>query len=126
MTLRSQVLDLRIDQSDGDLYVGPHGPELVDDTELVATTQLILIAVRMFLEEWFLNLDIGMPWHQEILGKKYDEQLLRLRLSQTILGVINVVELLTLEVSHDATSRSVSVFARVRTAFGDTEVETEI
>lgn len=117
--LADQPLDLRIDTEDDDLYVGPNGPEMISGIDGVA--QLALIAVRLFKEEWFLNLDAGMPWFQEILGEKFDEALFRARLTETITAVPGVESIISLVIEFDASTRKATVTMKLRTKFGDTD-----
>lgn len=115
--LESDILDVRLTEN-GDLYVGPNGLEFVSGLEGVG--QLVVIAIRMFLGEWFLNLDKGMPWFQEILGQKDAEDTLRRRLAETALGVPGVTAIISLTVELDGSTRRASGSMVVRTVFGDT------
>lgn len=123
-TLNSDdILDLKIDTTDADLFVGPRGPEFIRGAEGVA--QLAAIAMRLFLGEWFLNTAKGMPWYQEFLGQenKYDERLARLRCTQVLSAVVGVVKILSLVITFQSDIRKMSVVANLRTVFGDIEVE---
>src|SRR5262245_49272107 len=116
--LSTDPLDIRL-AADGDLYIGPNGPELIGGAEGVA--QLIGIAIRLRRGEWFVNLDAGLPWHEEFLGEKYDEALLRRRLIEVIATVPGVVETTALTISFDNQGRAVTVDWEVRVKFDDTE-----
>lgn len=118
--LEDDPLDAAFDD-DGDLDL-EGGAKFTSGIEGV--TQLVGIAIKLFKEEWFLNLDKGMPWFQEILGEKYDEVNARRRLSEKILAVPGMVEIISLEMSFDATTRKMSVTHELRTQFGDTEPDT--
>jgi hypothetical protein len=116
--LSTDPLDVKL-AGDQDLFVGPDGPEMISGIDGVA--QLALIAVRLFQEEWFLNLDAGVPWYQEILGQKFDEQLTRLRLSEVVLRVPGVIRIISLEIDFDGSSRQMDVTMKLKTEFGDTQ-----
>lgn len=90
----------------------------------VGIKQLIAIAIRLYLAEWFLDQDEGMPWFQEILGEKYDEGLLRKRLAERILGVPGVNTITSLVVAFDPSTRAVSVTYDVLSVFGDPVADT--
>lgn len=90
----------------------------------VGIAQLIRTAIRLFLGEWFLDLDEGTPWFQELLGEKYDEQLMRKRLAERILGVPGTNTITSLVIEYDAPTRGVSVQYAVLTDFGDTVADT--
>lgn len=119
--LETDFLDARLD-TDGDIYIGPNGPEWISGIEGV--TQLVAIAIQLFRGEWFLNLDAGVPYFQEILARKYDPVLARQRLLEEINTVPGVVEVLSLELEFEAATREMRVRVKLRTAFGDTEVDT--
>lgn len=119
--LETDFLDVRLDE-DGDIYIGPNGPELWGGIDAVA--QLVAIAIRLWKGEWFLDLDAGVPWIQEILGKKVDAALVRQRLLEQILKTPGVVEVLMLEIDYDPSDRTLSVTHKLRTEFGDTEADT--
>lgn len=115
--LETDKLDVRLNE-DGSVYVGPNGFEFVSG--LIGVAQLVTIAIRMFLGEWFLNLDKGMPWFQEILGKKDAEDILRRRLAETALGVPAVIGIISLTLELDGQTRRATGSMVVRTQFGDT------
>lgn len=117
--LSTDALDLRLD-ADGDLFVGPGGFELISGPEGVA--QLCSIALKLFLEEWFLNLAKGMPWFQEILGHKFDRDLVVLRATQVLSAVPGVGQVLTASASFEGATRGVRIDATVSTSFGDVAV----
>jgi hypothetical protein len=52
-----------------------------------ATIQAVATRLRLFKGEWFLNLDDGVPWYQEILGKSFNlprvETIIRNRIRET-------------------------------------------
>lgn len=114
----TDIVDVRIDADDDDLYVGPNGPEVWGGP--LAIRQLVLIRIRLFLNEWFYNKDAGFPWFQEFLGKKYDQQLLQQRLTETIMATPGIVAVLTLECEFDPTERKATGRATLQCAFGDT------
>lgn len=119
--LETDPLDAKFD-ADGDLYIGPNGPEFTYGIDGVA--HLVRIRIQLFKGEWFLNLDAGVPWFQEILGKKFDRALVRQRLLEQVEKVPGVVAVLSLDIEFDVATRSMSVTFKLRTAFGDTEADT--
>jgi hypothetical protein len=118
--LSTDVLDVRMTAS-GDLFVGPLGTSFVSGTEAIA--QLLRIAVRLFTNEWFLNLDAGVNW-DAILGEKYNEQLIRESLTPVILASPGVAAINSLAISLNDTTRQVSISYSVQAVFGDTVADT--
>lgn len=50
-----------------------NGPLLKEDTtqtQVETTGQRLLILLRTFLGEWFINTDYGIPYYQQILARK--------------------------------------------------------
>lgn len=115
--LETDPLDIACDD-DHDLLVDAEGLHLISGLPGVA--QLIRIAILLFLGEWFLNLEVGMPWFQEILGQKFDAALIRQRLSERISKIPAVAEIISIAVSFDADARAVSIDYEVRVDWGDT------
>lgn len=112
---------------------------LGDDNDLVVTddlqfalglegiTQMCRIAVQMFAGEWFLDLDVGVPYWDNILGQNPEvakfAALTGFR--DELLAVDGVLEIISLEVTFtDAATRTLNVTWQVRTAAGNTPVDT--
>jgi len=120
--LESDPLDVKLDV-DGDLDVDPVlGITFV--AGLPGIAQLCRIAIRLFLAEWFLDLQRGVPWYQEILAEKFDADLIRSRLITALLRVPGVTGVVSLIPIFNAQTRRVSVTYSVSTGFGDTEPDT--
>lgn len=116
--LSTDFLDVAMDE-DGDILLDEDGLHFVAGLEGVA--QLCLIAVTMYREEWPYDLDEGTPWHQEILGQKFSEPLLRARLLERLLKVPNVIEVPLLLINFNPKIRKATVTWVARTTFGNTE-----
>lgn len=80
-----------------DILIGAGGRlRLVYGAEEVR--QRIIVALRHYWQEYFLNVLTGMPWYELILGskeKKYTEMLVR----AAILNVPGVISIIALSVS---------------------------
>lgn len=120
--LESDPIDLLFD-ADGDLAIGPDGG-FQFASGLAGVAQAVRVRLLMFREEWFLNLDAGVPWYQEILGEKVDDSLLRQRIIEAVAATPGVVEILTLTIARDTATRRIAITIAVRTVFGDTEPDT--
>jgi hypothetical protein len=124
--LESDYLDLKIDPETGDLAIGPDGGfVMVSGREGVA--QLVRIRLKLFKDEWFLNLDAGVPYYDEILGEKFSDLTLRRLITEQIMGkhglarVPGVVGISSLGIEYDARLRRAIVTWIILTEFGDTE-----
>lgn len=60
------MIDLRLDPDTWDLVVDSDLYLVVDQPQVV---QHIRQRLQTFLGEWFLDLTVGVPWFQRILGK---------------------------------------------------------
>jgi hypothetical protein len=120
--LSTEPLDLMLDPASGDLFVDSEGVHFV--AGLPGVAQLVGIAIRLFRGEWFLGLDAGVPWFQDILGQKYDEATLRKRLADEISTVPGVVSVTAIHVTQDGAARTVSISWEVTVQFADTDPTT--
>jgi hypothetical protein len=117
--LSTDPLDAELDTATGDLIIDEQGIRFISGIPAVA--QLIGIALRLFRGEWFMNEEAGVPWFQDILGQKYDEAMLRRRLSDEILTLPPVQSISLLSIARDAAARTVTVSGEVVVAFDDIE-----
>lgn len=88
-------MDLKIDYSTGDV-IFVNGPLTKSDVTqpLVETVQQrLFIRLRTFLGEWFLNTAYGVPYFQDVLGKKTTKSAVDLIMQQQILAEVGVKEI---------------------------------
>lgn len=115
-----------------DLLLGDDNDLVVDsDLHLVrgiaGVAQLCRIAVQTFAGEWFLDLDVGVPYWDAIFGASADigELAAHGGFRDELLAVNGVIEILVLNVTFDnAQSRTLTVEWQVRTAIGNTTLDT--
>ena len=115
---------------DNDLVISATGLDWVRGIDAVA--QSCRIAVQMFKGEWFADLDAGIGYWDDldgtpgILGAKPSTAILRARSDyrDVLSARTGVLEVLVLRVSFDGATRALSVVWQVRTAFGDTVLDT--
>lgn len=120
------------------LLLDPRDLLLDADNDLVVTTDLqwsrgigavvqsCRIALQMFQGEWFLNLDVGIPYWEDIFGKKPSTAIAAANAAfrDTLNSIESVLSVLRCDVEYNGTSRVLSVTWRVRTKFGDTPTDT--
>ena len=117
--------DIKLDPATHDLTVENFDFGLVDDADRVR--QQIAIRLQFFKGEWFLDLDFGVPWFQEILGVKPPpldriEDIIRTQ----VLSTPDVLELESLELDYIGATRTLAVSLRAKTTFGTVTVEETI
>lgn len=95
-------MDLKLDSTTFDL-VWRNGPLLASDTTqtpVEVTGQRLLILLRTWMTEWFLDTTYGVPWEQRIIAKKQSSKAATdLILQQKVLSDAGVREI----VSWDST-----------------------
>lgn len=121
--LATDVVDLLLGR-DNDLVFADGDFQFVRGVDGVA--QLCRIAVQMFAGEWFLDLDLGIPYWDLILGQNPDVADLAARASfrEALLGVPGVLRIIFLDVNFDGDTRQLTVSWQVSTAVGDTSSDT--
>lgn len=109
--------------TDNDLVVTT---DLAWSTGIDAVAQSCRIKLQMFRGEWFLDLDVGIPYWDEILGQKAAAAIAvaRQEFRDALLSVDGVLEVIKLEIAYDAPTRGLTITWQVRTALGDTPVDT--
>ena len=92
-------MDIKI-KDDGDLDIEDGDMELVTGND--AVRQHLLIRLRTFLGEWFLDTRVGIPYFDEILRKNPDSALVRSIFRQAILTTPGIDDVPALTVSIDS------------------------
>lgn len=90
-------MDFLIDDTTRDI-VWHNGPLLQSDTTQPLTDtvrQRLLIRLRCFQEEWFMDTTYGIPYYQNILGKKTTKEAVDLIFQTAILSEVGVKEIVS-------------------------------
>lgn len=85
-----------------------------------AVGQAIKFKLQLLKEEWFLDKNAGTPWLQEILGQRFNPNLVRSLFFNLVSSVEGVQEIQRLDVEFTSTTRNLQVAYTVLTVFGDT------
>ena len=106
----------------GDYVFGQGGQNFyVNSPTMVA--QEILTTLRLMQGEWYLNLQAGVPYYQQIIGYGtqglYDEII-----KSAVLGVPGVVSILAYNSQLNRVTRALTVTMTVQTAYGPATVTT--
>ena len=70
-----------------------------------AAAQRLYIRLRSFKGEWFLNEEHGVPWLEEVLGKKVRKSTVDMIIQSTILDVVGVKKLIKFESTFNNKTR---------------------
>jgi hypothetical protein len=111
--------DLALDDSH-DLRISAFDLVLLDGAESVR--QQLLIKLKLWRGEWFLDTEFGTPYLQSILGKQLTLSGALAALRQSILEVSGVRSIQELIYNYSAQQRTLSVTFTADTPFGLVEV----
>ena len=115
------VRDFACDPVTGDWQVT--GAVLATVADEAAVLQAIDIHVQSFLGENWLDESLGIPWHQQILGRGAPQLLVQALIGREIATVPDVTEVLAVSYSGPDANRAVKIGYRVRTTFSTSPVE---
>ena len=102
-----------------DLYLGNRSSiAVVSDGPAVA--QGVLTRLRLFLGEWFLDVNEGTPWYETVLIDNPDIRVIEIELKARILEDPRVLRLLTFALDYDRSTRVITLSFEAETLFGDT------
>lgn len=101
----------------GDMTFGHGGRDFAVDSP-TSVAQAILTRLLLFMGEWFLNTNDGMPWFQEVLGHPYRSGIPDAAIRQRIIGTPYTTQLLDYRSNYSSANRILTVSAKVFTAFG--------
>lgn len=87
-------------------------------TGIEETRQLLKQTLSSFQADWFLDLDLGLPYFQTILKKSTTVSALEGFYLDEISGVAGVLDIETFNLSFDTTNRRVDISFRVTTSDG--------
>lgn len=108
----------------GDIAFDNGSAPLVTDEQKQDVAQRLLIKLRTFLGEWFLDTNIGVPYIQQIFGKGRQRSAIDVIFQTQILEEPDVLEIVEFNSTLDPATRAYSLSFRVRVASGTTDTIT--
>lgn len=125
------TIQLPLETDPRDLLLGPNNDlvittDLQFSTGIAAIAQSCRIALQMFAGEWFLDLDAGIPYWDQILAQKSTvaKTAAAIAFRSELSLVSGVIDVTTLDVEFDGPTRTLTITWQVQTAFGETPVDT--
>lgn len=97
-------MDLALDSQTGDLYLVGGNLATVDGRDAIA--QSLLLSLRFYLGEWFLDRRIGIPYFERVLVKNPRIPEVESILRQVILAAPGVTGLERFDFTFDAAQRT--------------------
>ncbi len=111
-----------IDAKTNDLFMDNTGMvATVSDAEAVG--QHVKQRLQTYSGEWFLNTTVGVPWLEEILGRKYDPALAESVVKTEILNTDLVTGISSFSVGFDRGTRGVIIKSVTVETTYDVEVD---
>lgn len=108
--------DIAMNMGTGDLVLKGGDLVLIDNAERVV--QQVLISLREWLGEWFLNTRDGVPYLEYILVKNPNETHIRQVLSDAILAVEGVSAITSMDFTFNRVLRVLTVEYEATTIYG--------
>ena len=97
----------QLNQTTGDLEITNNSLALTTARE--AIRQHLQCRFRLFLGEWFLDIDQGVPWFQDVLQKQSSFAVVKEILKTVILDTPGVIEITTFEFEYNGTTREATL-----------------
>lgn len=110
-------MDLKLDQASHDL-VFVNGECPVTTGLVDSVSQRLIIRLRTFLGEWFINTTYGVPWLERVLGHKVNRNSVDIVIQENILKDEGVSQVVEFSSTMDEATRKYSCRFRVRVIDG--------
>lgn len=112
-------MDIKLTASH-DLDVSAFDLSLVDGIE--AVRQQVLVKLKLWRGEWFLDTEFGTPWISRILGKQISLSGAITALQTSILEVDGTVKFLEFNFNFDRATRDIRIDFVLDTIYGTVEI----
>lgn len=83
-----------------------------------ATAQAVRTRLLLIEEEWFLDIEAGLPWLQRIMVKPSNLALTEALIKQTILETEGILSIETFNMTFDRNTRALTINTTVRNIYG--------
>lgn len=110
--------DLKLDKDTHDLKVENFDLSLITGIDRVV--QDLKVRLWVFLNEWFLDTSIGLPFYSDINVKNPDLNAIEAIFKEKIIETEDVNEILEFQLNYNSSLRTMSVSFSVNTTFGST------
>ena len=126
-------MSLRVRQltSTGDYFFG-FGQQCFLANSPEAIGQIVRTSLLLFLGEWFLDVTVGMPWLETVIGKQGQssnglsaQNVADASVQAYILQVTGVTDIASYSSTIDPNARTYSVSCTINTEYGQTAIEVQ-
>jgi len=103
--------------ANNDLFLNNGQIDLIDQgAQVLQHTRTRLL---FYLGEWFLNVESGTPWFQEIFRKPVNLDVTEFIIKSRIIETDGVAELMQFSLNYNKDSRTLEVFFSARTIYNN-------
>ena len=99
-----------------DYTLGRGAATVISGTDAVA--QAVYTRLKLWQEEWWENIDEGLPVLQQILGYRYTQKAADILIRARILETTDIVNIISFSSTFDNETRAYSCSAEVATKYG--------
>ena len=107
--------------NDGDLLLSDYDLVIIDGVDQVA--QNLEIRLKFFLGEWYLDIDAGLPYYQDVFIKSPNQIRVESLIKQEILDTDGINEITSFSSEFDSSLRKFSVNFSALADEGEVELE---
>ena len=115
--------DIALDDN-GDIQIS--GSDLTLTTGVDAIKQHLSQRFRMFYGEWFLDMERGVPYFQQVLKKNPDSVIMDSIFKSTIINTPGVIQLTEFNLDVDSATRQLSLSFKAICSDGEVSFEETI
>lgn len=108
--------DIQINSATEDIELV--GNDFALTTGVAAIQQHLSQRLKTFLNEWFLDKRIGIPYFEHVLKKNFDPVVVDTVFKKQIIDTPGVIELLYFNADLDRTTRTLNIEFKARTTEG--------
>ena len=108
--------DIKINDTTEDIELVGNDFALTVDVE--AIQQHLSQRLKTFLNEWFIDKRIGIPYFEHILRKNFDPVVVDTLFKREIVNTPGILELLAFDVDLDRSTRTLQLTFKARTSEG--------
>ena len=109
--------DIALDSASGDIVLTDNDLSLTSGAEGIK--QHLTQRLQTFLEEWFLDFRIGIPWWQQVLKKNYDPIVIDAVIKREIVNTQGIEELSSFSLEVITATRQLNLSFEARTIEGE-------
>ena len=114
--------DIYLDEVTGDIDLTGNTVKLTT-SDIQEVRQKVEIRLRTFKEEWFMNINAGVPYFQRLLNKGVSKSLIDTQIKTNVLATVGVLAIAKFNSEIDLRQRTYTANITVTTFEGNVAIE---